>query len=129
MDSSAVDFYACDFLCTYKQLDDDDLYRIQMLQAFKVNSWDDDEIIKKTDKLYQHVGCHFRKIFDILKEGNTRFTHLMLFMGDKLTDENLFRILFCMDLFQEAHQCFCDLITSGKISDENMDILKNAVVN
>ena len=33
--------YDSSFLCTYKNIDDDDLYRIQFLQAFKLSNWDD----------------------------------------------------------------------------------------
>ena len=119
--------YAFDFHCTYKQLDDDDLYRSQFLQAFKIESWNDKEITRKTDILFEKVGSHFSKVFEIFRKEETRFTHLMLFMGEALTDENLFRILFTMDLFQEAHLCFCEVISAGQISDTSMLALTKAV--
>ena len=40
--------YQTDFICTYKNIDDsseqEDLYRIQLLQAFDIDMWDDDEV-------------------------------------------------------------------------------------
>ena len=56
--------YDDSFFCTYKQVDDDDLYRIQFLQAFRMNEWNDDELRKKLDKLYDTVGFHFIEIFN-----------------------------------------------------------------
>ena len=122
-----LETYAHDFFCTYKQLDDDDLYRAQFLQAFKLNAWDDAEITRRTDLLFNHVGHHFKDIFAIFKTKKTTFTHLMLFMGEHLTDENLFRILFTMDLYQEAHLCFCDILNTGNVSSENKKALINAI--
>ncbi len=122
-----IDSYASDFHCTYKQLDDDDLYRSQFLQAFKLAQWHDKNITIRTDLLFRVVGSHFKNIFDIFRKGETRFTHLMLFMGEQLTDDNLFRILFTMDLFQEAHLCFCDIINTGKVQEDNMKLLLEAI--
>ena len=44
--------YDSSFLCTYKNIDDDDLYRIQILQAFKLSNWDDKLINSTRKKLY-----------------------------------------------------------------------------
>lgn len=115
--------YDSSFLCTYKQLDDDDLYRTQFLQAFKCAIWDDVEITKKTDIVYDSVGHHFKSCYDIFRKGNTRFTHLMLFMGQHHSDENLFRILFSMDLFSETHRCISDIVNKGNVTPESKDAL------
>lgn len=115
--------YDSSFLCTYKQLDDDHLYRAQFLQAFKCTSWDDTEITKKTDIVYDSVGHHFKTCYDIFRTGHTRFTHLMMFMGQHLTDENLFRILFSMDLFSETHRCISDVMNSESVALDSMDAL------
>lgn len=121
------DEYDTTFLCTYKQLDDDELYRIQFLQAFKRESWDDYEITRKTDILYDNVGLHFKTCYDILRSGNTRFNHLLLFMGNNLKDDNLFRILFSMDLFSETHRCICDIIRFGSPKKESFDDLLRCI--
>ena len=42
--------YSTDFICTYKMHEDDtkdDMYRLQFLQAFKLDNWDDDKIEKQ----------------------------------------------------------------------------------
>jgi len=119
--------YDSTFLCTYKQLDDDDLYRAQFLQAFKCKTWDDAEITRKTDLVFDKVGHNFTECFDVLRTGKTRFTHLMLIMGQHLTDENLFRILFTMDLFSEAHRCISEAISLNKPSEESMKALMKCV--
>ncbi len=115
--------YDSTFLCTYKQLDDDDLYRAQILQAFKCTCWDDAEITKKTDIVYDSVGHHFKTCYDTFRTCDTRFTHLMMFMGEHLTDENLFRILFSMDLFSETHRCISDVVNSGSVALDSKDAL------
>lgn len=121
------DVYDPTFLCTYKQLDDDDLYRAQFLQAFKCSTWNDAEITRRTDIVFDAVGHHFKTCYDTFRTGKTRFTHLMMFMGQHLTDDNLFRILFCMDLFSETHRCICDIVENGSPAQESMDALLKCV--
>lgn len=121
------EIYDSRFLCTYKQLDDDDLYRTQFLQAFKCSNWDDDEITRITDVLYDTVGSYFKQCYDTFRKGNTRFTHLMMFMGNHLTDENLFRMLFSMDLFSESHRCICDIINTGSLPEDSIDALMKCI--
>ena len=123
-----LETYAYDFLCTYKQLDSDDLYRTQLLQAFKLTEWNDKEMTIRTDNLFTCVQEYFEDIFDIFRKGETRFTHLMLFMGEHLTNENLFRLLFTMDLFQEAHVCFCDILNTGNVKKDNKQQLIRAIM-
>jgi hypothetical protein len=123
-----LETYAYDFLCTYKQLDCDNLYRSQLLQAFKLTEWNDKEMTIRTDKLFTKVEEQLKDVFDIFRNNETRFTHLMLFMGEHLTNENLFRILFTMDLFQEAHICFCDILNTGSVKNDNKQQLIAAIM-
>lgn len=119
--------YDSTFLCTYKQFDDDDLYRTQFLQAFKCSNWDDAEITRRTDIVYDTVGAYFKPCYDTFRKKNTRFTHLMMFMGQHLTDYNLFRILFSMDLFSETHRCICDIINTGSLPEDSNDALMKCI--
>jgi hypothetical protein len=119
--------YDSTFLCTYNQLNDDDLYRTQFLQAFKCTIWDDTEITKKTDIVYNSVGSHFKACYDTFRTGDTRFTHLMMLMGQHFTDENLFRILFSMDLFSETHRCISDVVNAGSIKSDSIDALMKCI--
>ena len=63
------DNYDGSFFCTYKQLDDDDLYRIQFLQAFIMNELNDSELREKVDKLY---GIFFKKKKSEIHVGNIK---------------------------------------------------------
>ena len=50
--------YLTDFVCTYKLHEDsetDDVYRLQFLQAFCLDNWDDEKIEKETKNLYETV--------------------------------------------------------------------------
>ena len=67
-----VSEYDSSFLCTYKNIDDDDLYRIQFLQAFKLDNWDDKLINSSTPKrkitiLYQIRSSFVRKFTFFIK--------------------------------------------------------------
>ena len=47
--------YQTDFICTYKHMDEeftDDLYQIQILQAFNLEKWDDTVINNLCFELY-----------------------------------------------------------------------------
>ena len=121
------DIYDKSFVCTYPELDSDDLYRSQFLQAFKLKEWDDSKITNKTDILFEIVKDELKDIFDILKKRNTKFTHLMLFMGENVTDSNLFRILFAYDLFYLTHRCIIDIIDNNKTKLQHIQRLKEVI--
>lgn len=50
--------YICDFICTYKMMDNDDdrndLYRIQILQAFGLHCYDDAALNKNSGSLFSY---------------------------------------------------------------------------
>jgi len=124
---SSLGSYDTSFVCTYLTVDDDDLYRSQFLQAFTLDEWRDDIITMRTDELFVAIEDHFTEAFDLLRSKSTRFTHVMLMMGDRLTNENLFRVLFVFDIFQYAHRCFCDIAATGSVTKEHMDDLLRAM--
>lgn len=123
------DIYDSNFICTYIAVDDDDLYRAQFLQAFKMKKWDDLEITRRTDIIFNISEKHFIDAFDILREGKSKFAHIMLFMGDKLTNENLFRIFFVYDLFEYTHRCLCDIVLKNKIDQKHLSSLLDVLHN
>ena len=126
-----MDFYDATFICTYKQADDDitdDLYRSQFLQAFKLQHWNDQSITEITDKLFHVVEEHFIDVFTEMKAGNTKFTHMMLFMGEHITNSNLFRIFFVYDVFDIFHRCVCEIVSNGSLSAQQLDTFKNAIL-
>uniref|UniRef100_A0A6C0CQ98 Uncharacterized protein n=1 Tax=viral metagenome TaxID=1070528 RepID=A0A6C0CQ98_9ZZZZ len=126
-----MDFYDTSFICTYKKSDDDisdDLYRSQFLQAFKLKTFDDNLITEKTDKLFHIMEKHLTKVFTHMKEGNTKFSHMLLFMGEHLNNANLFRVFFVYDVFDIFHRCICDVNDNNKVSDKHYSLFKNAVL-
>ena len=68
--------YQADFVCTYKLFDDMDdndreqMYRIQILQAFDLNEWNDDKINKIIEELYFSISSDgvFNDIFKKAKK-------------------------------------------------------------
>ena len=52
--------YQTDFICTYKNIDDsmeqEDLYRIQLLQAFDMDTWDDKKVNSVTESLFKQMS-------------------------------------------------------------------------
>ena len=45
----------------------------------------------------------------------------MLFMGENVTDSNLFRILFAYDLFYLTHRCIIDIIDNNKTKLQHIE--------
>lgn len=125
--SISLGSYDTSFICTYLDADDDDIYRSQFLQAFALDEWNDNMITERTDELFYIVEKHFIEVFELLRSKTTRFTHVMLMMGNHLTNYNLFRILFVFDIFQYTHRCMCDINIIGKVSKEHMNELLKAM--
>ena len=74
-----VSEYDSSFLCTYKNIDDDDLYRIQFLQAFKLDNWDDKLINSTRNKLFLLVKDQFVDILKDMKKKKTYFKPCIIF--------------------------------------------------
>jgi hypothetical protein len=115
------------FRCTYKHIDDDDLYRIQFLQAFKMNELIDVELRKKMDKLFDYLGFHFTKIFNRLKNEKSCLSHMLLFLGENPAAVDLFQTLFCADVFQETHLCISNILRTGIIDSDNYELLEKTL--
>lgn len=126
-----MDFYDTTFICTYKQADNDitdDLYRNQFLQAFKLDKWNDKLITEKTDLLFKVMEKQIEEVFCQMRLGNTKYSHMLLFMGEHLTNSNLFRVFFVYDVFDIFHRCICDVKINGNLSDYQYNLFKNAVL-
>jgi len=107
--------YNTDFLCTYHLIEEsgldamkdnnpDDLYRIQLLQAFNMHAWDDNAVNSIIQILYNNYK-NVPIFSSIIKKG--------LYYSE---DEPImgFMSLFCYDTFYLLHKCLIDL---------NLDIL------
>lgn len=108
--------YHADFICTYKLMDNDDdrndLYQIQILQAFGLRHFNQDEMSENVLQLYNELkDCN--EIQEILEEGvkanpQMNMTHAIMFM-----------CLFSYDFFDLFHKCLIDYFTSGSILEES----------
>lgn len=101
--------YITDFVCTYKQIDNMEestlLYRMQLLQAFGLYTFDENSINKITTDLYENYkdNIYIEKLLaaDVMKINN--------FLPDRIT---YFRLYFGYDTFHIFHSLLCSLINS-----------------
>ena len=118
--------YSADFICTYKLMDDDDdrnlMYQIQLLQAFGMRKFDENEINEKTLQLYHKlIDCN--EVKEILEEGvkanpQMEMTHVIMFM-----------CLFSYQFFDLFHKCLIDYFTTGSILEESKHEMIREIVS
>jgi len=121
--------YQTDFICTYKNIDNgsdqEDLYRIQLLQAFDIDIWDDKEVNNITEGLFNQMATT-DGMKDIITKCREYPDHAMLVSMMGSDDLTIFRLLFKFELFVFMHKCIVEYITTGKISSESLaNITKN----
>lgn len=112
--------YCTDFVCTYKQHEDkdqDDVYRSQFIQAFSLNEWNDTEINKETEIIFNRMRTN-KEIQDLLESvrKTPEFQNIFAFVSD---DElTRFKILFIFSLFDKTHKLICHFINTGEVSKD-----------
>ena len=119
--------YNTEFVCTYKQHDEDekdDMYRIQLLQVYNVDRWDDDKINTIMKTIFEKYA-NSTDMCDIIERAreSDKLSNIKLYIGDD--DLTIFKGMFQYELFDLIHLCICDLDKSEKISDLN----KNTLIN
>ena len=123
--------YQTDFICTYKLMDEeftDDLYQIQLLQAFNLERWDDDVINNLCFELYTlliNSDNVFRDIIERAKK-NSDIINIVDSVIDKddTDDDNLiFSLLFTYHYFDLFHKCICEYMRNGKVSLQTLENL------
>lgn len=122
--------YICDFICTYKMMDNDDdrndLYRIQILQAFGLHCYDDTALNKKIADLYFHMKekeNEYAQLKEIIDECYKVNQHICT------CDMLIFTFLFSYDYFDLFHKCLLDFFTHGRILEETKNNLINKIKN
>jgi hypothetical protein len=108
--------YSADFICTYKLMDNDDdrniMYQMQLLQAFGMQKFDEDEMSEKALQLYNKlIDCN--EVKEILEEGVKSNSQM------KMTNLIMFMCLFSYQFFDLFHKCLIDYFTTGSILDES----------
>jgi hypothetical protein len=129
--------YQADFICTYKFMDDEtdqeQLYRIQLLQAFDLNEWNDLKINTNIQELYADVGDRpeFKTIFSKARENKSIIEMLDLFLlsGEKNLEQNdiVFKLLFKFEYFDLLHRCLVDYLLNHTINEKYTTQLLNAL--
>jgi len=120
--------YICDFICTYKMMDNDDdrndLYRIQILQAFGLYCYDDTALNKKIEELYYHMKeKECAQLKEIIEESYKVNKHICV------CDMLVFTFLFSYDYFDLFHKCLIDFFTLGCILEETKNNLIDKIKN
>jgi hypothetical protein len=109
-------------------MDNDDdrniMYQIQLLQAFGMQNFNEDEIKEKTLQLYHKlIDCNnvCNDVKGILEQGIKVNLHM------QLTNEIMFMCLFSYQFFDLFHKCLIDYFTTGSISEESKREMIHAI--
>jgi hypothetical protein len=118
--------YQADFICTYKWMDTPDdqeqMYRIQLLQAFDLNEWDDARINTMIMELYAKISTsgEFTALFAKARENTAIKEMLDLFelSGEERLNEDdiIFKLLFKFEYFDLLHRCIVDYLLNNTLS-------------
>ena len=116
--------YHTDFICTYKLMDSDDdcnyLYQIQLLQAFNMHTFDEDDMSEKILQLYNHLkDCS--QVIEIIEEGIKANSKV------KLCSVIMFMTLFSYHFFDLFHKCLIDYFTIGSILEQSKHNIINII--
>ena len=96
----------------------DVLYKQDILNVFDVDDYNDDLINKEIHDLYEKIKNHVE--FKICMSESAKM--LMT------TDEEIgLTILFSFNYFHFTHLCLCEFLTTGNISNENIELLKKNI--
>jgi hypothetical protein len=122
--------YQTDFICTYKLMDEeftDDLYKIQILQAFNLERWDDNNINSLCFELYTLLtksDTIFREIIEKAKKNINIKNIYDSVIEDGIDDDKIiFTLLFTYDYFDLFHKCICEYMRNGKVSLQTLENL------
>jgi len=117
--------YQYDFVCTYKLMDtpedQEELYRIQFLQAFDLNKYDEEKIgqiiIELFSKLY--LNHDFKTI---IKKAfaNKELYDIFEKFHIKCSEDLIFTFLFEYAYFDLLHSCIADFLMHGEIHPKHL---------
>jgi hypothetical protein len=111
--------------------DQEQMYRIQMLQAFDLNEWKDDVIHKTIAELYATLGelPEFKTIFTKARQNKNiqDMLALLSLSGEEQvdTDDIIFDLLFKFEYFDLLHRCIVDYILNNSLHEKHVTNLLN----
>ena len=133
--------YQTDFICTYKLMDEsyeqEDLYRIQFMQAFNLEQWSDHEVNTITKDLYRQIYKNpaFLSLFEKARHVPDLCDIIVLVsdLEDEDEDEDqdphlanepnnylLFNLLFRFEYFDLLHRCLVEYLRLGQIQPSTL---------
>lgn len=129
--------YQADFICTYTMFSDisiddqEQMYRIQLLQAFDLKEWNDDKINETIEYLYSSISSSgfFKDVFFKAKQNKDIIQLLEIYKmnseENEIIDENniLFKLLFKFEYFYLTHRCIVDFILNTSIDNKYINKL------
>lgn len=107
--------------CTYNNasdLEQEDQYRIEYLNAFNLEEFDDNQINKEVGALFERLKASPELAACMTKTAAIFFSE-DLYVG--------LMGLFAFDFFYLAHPCICDFLETGTITRENINALLSAL--
>ena len=128
--------YQTDFICTYKLMSDpsdqDELYRVQLIQAFDLEKWDDAKIQKHLQELYLLIKDtnEFKEIFSKAKKNenvNNLLANFEHMIDSHDIDNIVFSILFNFSTFDLIHRVIIDFLRNNAIEEKHITNLLNAL--
>jgi hypothetical protein len=107
-------------------MDNDDdrnfMYQIQLLQAFRMQNFNESEMSEKTLQLYNQLkNCN--EIKEIIEKGINANPQIIL------SDINMFICLFSYQFFDLFHKCLIEYFTTGLILEESKRNMIDAIKN
>lgn len=126
--------YNLDFLCTYKEFDDNYYanlcYQIQLLQSFNMSKYDEFIINNNIEKTYLYLRDNeeIKRIINILSK---KHGEILLMCGNNKDLENivLFQLLFSFDYFEIFHKCLVNFLKCEIESREKSNNLFFELIN
>ena len=132
--------YVTDFICTYKLMDDefgqDYLYRAQLLQAFGLDKWDEDEVSIIMDNTYTKIKAVtvFRELFEAARKNKEIDSLIKLIYEEPGQEEQdiddnklVFELLFKYEFFDMTHKCLSEYLREGRVKEETRITLFKSV--
>jgi hypothetical protein len=123
--------YQADFICTYKLMDNEydqeQLYRIQLLQAFDLNEWNDYKINEVIADLYKVLNNILKDVFikARMNKNIIEMLDILKLSDEKRLDENdiIFNLLFKFEYFDLLHRCLVDYLINDTIAEKYIQAL------
>ena len=152
--------YHTDFICTYKQMDDENsqefLYRIQLLQALGLESWNDEDVNVVMNNTYDKIKdiSVFREIIEKAKISKDLEFLLALICSDTSNADTsnadtsgadtsgadtgtcdainveklVFELLFKYEYFDVFHKCLSEQLRDGRVQDKTVRTMIDILV-